>query len=146
MRFRDILRRSTDESCTILGKVRVVHHTPATFQNSRAHFDNDLAEGSAGQMLVGFTRLLEGIDLIDYWMNLVSVEEIVHAFEGAGRRDGYAANCSLPKDNAHEVEVRFLTLQKANLRDVAPDSGMVSDFVETVPSLRSRQCSASSPS
>lgn len=70
---------------------------------SVAHFDNYFAEGSTGQVLVGFTRLLEGIDLIDYWMNLVSVEEIVHAFEGAGRRDGYSANCSLPEDNVHEI-------------------------------------------
>src|ERR1700694_4839698 len=65
-------------------------------QNSRAHFDDDLAEGSSSQMLVGVTRFLEGIDLIDHWTNLMFVEDIVHAFKGPGRSYSNPPDGGLP--------------------------------------------------
>ena len=47
-------------------------------------------------MLVGVTRLLKGIDLIDHWMNLMLVEEVIHAFEGAVRSDSDPPDGGLP--------------------------------------------------
>ena len=69
------------------------------------NFDYDLAEGTPPKVFISFACLLERVNLIDDWMDLMLVEEVVHPFECAGGRDSNAANCSLPEDDAHEIEV-----------------------------------------
>jgi hypothetical protein len=96
------------------------------------HFDNDLAEGSTGQMLVSCSCFFEGVNLIDHRMNFMFVEEVIHAFEGSGRADSDAPNSGLPEDHAHEVEVSRLSLEKANLEYLAADPGRCDGLVEAV--------------
>jgi hypothetical protein len=75
-----------------------------------AHSDNDLAKGAPPKVFISFARLVERINLVYDWMDLMLVEEVVHPFECAGWGNGDAADCSLPEDDPHQIEVRSLAL------------------------------------
>jgi hypothetical protein len=80
-----------------------------------AHLDDNLAEGSTPEMLVGISGPLERINLIDDRMDLMLIEEVIHPFKGAGGCNSDATNRSLAEDHAHQIEVGSLPLQEADL-------------------------------
>ena len=97
-----------------------------------ADVDDDLAKGSAFEMFVRFTSFFKAVDLVDDRMDFVLVEEVVHSFECSGRRNGNAANSCLPEDDAHQVEIGSLALEKSDLRDVTTYARRFNRLVQAI--------------
>jgi hypothetical protein len=104
----------------------------SSFPPGLAHLDDDLAEGSLGQVFVGRDRLVERINLVDHRPDSALFQRDAHLLKRPLVAYRYALNLGLPEDDWHQVQRRRLTGQKTDDRDVTADPRSLHRVVDAV--------------